>query len=191
MGNVNNLYFFLLGSKPLGRHTEQHDVFFTISSSVPASVDELIASWPEAGDSLHVDGWREINYVDGYRIDITERTAETSGKSSLNLFFINLGGYKKNELEEFHYKMIVVAKDKGEAIMQAKASAFYKHAGYKGAESHVDDKYGIDVDDIAAIEDILPENAKQKFQIVISKADKTPEDEIHLGYYKIERLRGL
>jgi hypothetical protein len=33
----------------------------------------------------------------------------TDTSSPEQLFFINLGGYKENEFEEYHYKMITVA----------------------------------------------------------------------------------
>ena len=108
--------------------------------------------------------------------------------SDSKLFFINLGGYKQNEFEEFHYKMLVVASDKGEAIMQAKKTAFFRHTGFKGANSHIDDKYGIDVDDIYAIADILPAALKDKYTLSITKTDDLSEDEIHLGYFRLDAV---
>ena len=47
--------------------------------------------------------------------------------------------------------MLSVGADKAAAIMQAKKTAFYKHTGFVGAPSHVDDKYGVDVDDLHEI----------------------------------------
>ena len=55
---------------------------------------------------------------------------------------------KENEFEEYHYKVLTVAQNKAEVIKKAKATSFYKHCGFKGATSHIDDKYGVDVDDI-------------------------------------------
>ena len=74
--------------------------------------------------------------------------AENLLKQKTRLFFINLGGYKENEFEEYHYKMLTACEDKSVAIQAAKQTAFYKHTGFKGATSHIDDKYGVDVDDI-------------------------------------------
>ena len=104
------------------------------------------------------------------------------------LFFINLGGYKENEFEEFHYKMLAVAGDKGVAIQQAKQTVFYKHTGFKGAESHVDDRYGIDVDDVYEISDILSISVKEQYAIKLSKQLSIQEDELHLGYFKLDKL---
>jgi hypothetical protein len=104
------------------------------------------------------------------------------------LFFINLGGYKEHEFEECHYKIITAAKDKSEAVRRSKQTAFYKHCGFKGAESHVDDKYGIDVDDLHEIEDILPEEVKEKYSINLLAVDNGVKDELHIGYLKTDKL---
>ena len=178
------LFMLLVGCTPPGRYTEQHDVFFGIGETVKDLIPEVIAFWPEAKGKLHFDAWREISQVNGYRV----RTMAAGEKenSAIKLFFINLGGYKQNEFEEFHYKMIIAAADKSEAIGISKKTAFFRHTGFKGADSHIDDKYGIDVDDIFEIKDILPEEIKQQYRIIVTK-DETPlpEDEIHLGYFKL------
>lgn len=175
----------LIGCKPAGRHTEQHDIFFAVGESVKELLPALKEFWPEAEGKMHIDGWREVTQVDGYTVTVLPKK-ETTISSSSKLFFINLGGYKQNELEEFHYKMIIAAKDKTEAISQAKKTAFYLHTGFEGANSHIDDKYGVDVDDLYEIEDILQEEIKKQFRIVVSE-NKTasPEDELHLGYFKL------
>ena len=84
--------------------------------------------------------------------------------------------------------MIVAARDKGEAIQRSKQTAFYKHTGFPGAGSHVDDKYGIDVDDIYEIEDALPPGFKSQYSIVLHPADEQQEDELHLGYLKLDKI---
>lgn len=178
------LYMFLIGCTPHGRHTEQHDVFFGIGESIKKLLPDVKAFWPGA-NGLHFDAWREVTSVDGYQVEVIEDEVDNI---SAGLFFINLGGYKKNEFEEFHYKMIVAATDKGEAVRIAKQTAFYKHTGFKEAESHIDDKYGIDVDDIFNIEDILPLSMKQKYKLRLTPKSNLPEDKIHLGYFRIENV---
>ena len=91
---------------------------------------------------------------------------ESKQNSPFKLFFINLGGYKQNEFEEFHYKMIIAAADKAEAVNISKQTAFFKHTGFKGATAHIDDKFGVDVDDVYEITDILPAGAKEKYSII-------------------------
>ncbi len=173
----------LIGCKPQGRHTEQHDIFFGIATSVKELLPQVIAFWPEAEGKLHIDGWRKITQVDGY--DVTVVYINEAALSQAQLFFINLGGYKQNEFEEFHYKMLVAARDKAEAIQQSKQTAFYKHTGFEGANSHIDDKYGVDVDDAYEIEDILSPEFKTKYKLLLTKAAKVKEDELHLGYFKL------
>lgn len=175
----------IIGCTPHGRFTEQHDVFFGIGNSLRELVPQMNAFWKEAEGNIHIDAWREISVVDDYAVTITENENATSEKK---LFFINLGGYKQNEFEEYHYKIVTAAGDKGEAVRNSKQTAFYKHCGFRGAESHIDDKYGIDVDDLYEIEDILPETIKNKFHIHLSPKNDAAEDELHIGYLKIEKL---
>lgn len=180
------LFMLLIGCSPAGRHTEQHDVFFSIGKSIRDIIPAAYDFWPEAKSTLHLDAWREVTVVNGFTIQVIE---EQGLSSDTQLFFINLGGYKRDEFEEFHYKMLVAAPDKGSAVMQAKQTAFYRHTGFKGATSHIDDKYGIDVDDIYDIRDILPRAVKQQFSLnIMQAAEGTPEDELHLGYFKPDKI---
>ena len=175
----------MLGCKPQGRITEQHDIFFGIGKSLTDLIPEMNAFWPEAKGKIHIDAWREITFVDGFSLEITERNAAVLQNEKL--FFINLGGYKENEFEEYHYKVVTVAKNKAEAIKKSKQTTFYKHCGFKGATSHIDDKYGIDVDDIYNIEDLLSDETKKNFQIQIHATNSSVDDILHIGYLKIKK----
>ena len=181
----------LLGCTPRGRNTEQHDIFFGIAETLKDLVPAIIEAWPEANGKIHIDAWRQVNHVDQHAVNVLNNQKlppnEAPGKES-KLFFLNLGGYKQNEFEEYHYKMLVACENKSVAIQQAKATAFYKHTGFKGAASHIDDKYGVDVDDIFEIEDILPAHIKEKYKIVLSPTDISTEDEVNLGYFRLEKL---
>lgn len=181
--NEYKLFMVLLGCKPEGRHTEQHDVFFGIAASVKELLPAIIDFWPEAKGKLHIDGYREVYKVGEHAVTVVQRCTV---QQEQHLFFINLGGYKENEFEEFHYKMLATGKDKNEALRTAKSTAFFKHTGFTGATSHIDDKYGIDVDDMALIEDILPEDMRTRYTLCITPAlPNAPEDTIHLGYFKL------
>src|SRR6476469_5461389 len=122
---------------------------------------------------------REVTHVDGYAVKVVENSEAAENILPERLFFVNLGGYKQNEFEEFHYKMLAVAGDKGTAVQQSKQTAFYKHTGFKGAESHVDDRYGIDVDDVYEISDILSIHLKEQDSIKLNKQLSIHEDELH------------
>lgn len=184
---TTNLYMVLLGCTPKGRFTEQHDIFFGIGRSLQALVPEMKDFWPEAKGKIHIDAWQKVTCVDGFAIEIVSK--EENSKQEEQLFFLNLGGYKEGEFEEYHYKTLVIAKTKAEAIKKTKQTAFYKHCGFKGAASHIDDKYGVDVDDIYNIEDILSEKLKSKYCIKITKTNAYSKDEKHIGYLKIDTLK--
>ena len=100
------------------------------------------------------------------------------------LFFMNLGGYKPDEFEEYHYKILTVNEDKSLAILQAKETIFYKHTN----SSHIDDKYGVDVDDIYDVEEILPTHVKERYRLQITPTTSVEEDELHIGYLKLSKL---
>jgi hypothetical protein len=181
------LYMILVGCKPAGRNTEQHDVFFGIGRTLGDVKKDILDFWKQANGKIHIDAWREVQQVDGYKISVQEIDNSITTTNE-KLFFINLGGYKPSEFEEFHYKMLTVSADKGIAIQKAKQTAFYKHTGFEGAISHVDDKYGIDVDDVYEIEDVLPEHLKKQFCIRLKLASDQQQDEMHLGYLKIDKI---
>jgi hypothetical protein len=181
------IYMMLLGCKPDGRNTEQHDLFFGIGKTLNDVKKDIVDFWKEANGKIHIDAWREVQMVDGYKISVEEKNDVVVRKNE-RLFFINLGGYKHNEFEEFHYKMLIVTNDKGTAIQKAKQTAFYKHTGFEGATSHIDDKYGIDVDDVYEIEDVLPEHLKNQFRIQVAPTTNQKEDEMHLGYLKLDKI---
>ncbi|MEY4867407.1 MAG: hypothetical protein RIT36_306, partial [Bacteroidota bacterium] len=68
------LFMVLIGCKPKGRHTEQHDIFFGIADQLRDLIPEMLSFWPEAEGDMHVDGWREVTQVDGQDIKVVGRT---------------------------------------------------------------------------------------------------------------------
>jgi hypothetical protein len=185
------LYMLLLGSKAPGRHVEQHDFFFGIASSVKELVPDIKAFWRGAAGNLHIDGWREVNTVDGFSIKVLQKH-EAIAPSVNKLFFINLGGYIVGRLEEQHHVILSVKNDRAEAIRDAKKAVFFKTntiTSVKGANAHIDDKYGIDVDDIYQITEMLPKAHKEKYRIEITPGANLSEDEVNLGYFRLDRLQ--
>jgi len=181
------LYMLLLGSKAPGRHVEQHDFFFGIAHSMKELVPEIKKFWSEAGEKIHIDAWREINIVDGYRISIKPR----EGKGNVDqqkLFFINLGGYQENKFEEQHYVVLTVKPNRAAAFSEAKETLFFKNNHFEGARTHIDDKYGIDVDDLYEIDEILLPVYTEKYQIALTEEPEAAADKIHLGYLKLANV---
>lgn len=186
------LYMIMLGATPNGRLTEQHDIFFGIGSSLKELVSDMNAFWPEALGKIHIDVWREVTEVDGFSIEIISK--ETILENAEKLFFFNLGGYKENEFEEYHYKLLTVSETLSLATKTSKQTAFYKHYNFKneftkGATSHIDEKYGVDVDDAYNVQDILAPHYKEKYQLKITPAPEKEKDLLHIGYVKISSLK--
>ncbi len=113
----------MLGCTPKGRFTEQHDIFFGIGKNLKELIPEIKAFWPEAKGKIHIDAWQKITQVDGFSIEVVTKESEIEGTEKL--FFLNLGGYKEGDFEEYHYKVVTVAKSKAEAIKKAKKTTFF------------------------------------------------------------------
>lgn len=183
------LYLLLLGAEVPGRNIEQHDYFFGIADRLADLVPAVKSFWPEASNSLHIDGWREVTKVDSYAIRVVPRHDEAP-MAVKKLFFLNLGGYTSGELEEQHYTLLTVQDNRTLAIQAAKKSIFFKTNSLKGiATSHIDEKYGVDVDNIYQIDDLLLPVFKEKYRITISDGTELPENEIHLGYFKLDKIK--
>lgn len=180
----------LLGSKAPQRTVEQHDYFFGIASSLQELVPQMHDFWPEAGSSLHIDGWREVTHVDGYAVNIlpNEERGPDNGK---RLFFVNLGGYQSGKLEEQHYTLLTVQDDRKGAIKTSTMTDFFKNqsiAAVKSASAHIDEKYGVDVDEVYRIEDVLSPGVKHLYHISLVPETAVLPDVIHLGYFKLDKL---
>lgn len=178
------LFMVLLGCTPPGRHVEQHDFFFGIADSINELIPAIKTFWPEG--RVHIDAWREVVNVDGYQINIISKDIERSlAPTNSKLFFINLGGYMENRFEEQHYVVLTVKPNKTLAFKDAKSTLFFQQNSMPGATSHIDDKFGVDVDDIYQIEEMLPMAQKQKYRVEINAAEGLQEDAFHLGYVKL------
>src|ERR1700712_1715704 len=113
------LFMVLLGCKPPGRHTEQHDIFFGIAESLPQLVPLIKEFWPEP-DRIHLDAWREVTIVDDYqiRINVRKSTETAAFEKAKKLFFINLGGYQETKFAEQHYVLLTVKDDRAKAFRE-------------------------------------------------------------------------
>ncbi|WP_267401559.1 MULTISPECIES: DUF1543 domain-containing protein [unclassified Chryseobacterium] len=186
MENQLKLFYIILGATPKGRNIEQHDVFFGIAESLKDLVPDMKNFWKEADGKIHVDCYQEVKFADGYEVKIVEKGTKTSEEQ---LYFINLGGYKKGFFEEFHEQHLMVGNSMGDIVKKAKATEFYKTMGFEGAVSHIDDKHGVDIDDIFNVSDILPREMKEKYSISLIKSDaENQENPMGLGYLKIDKI---
>lgn len=212
-----HLYCILLGCTPKGRNTEQHDVMFAVASSIEelyaemklfwyrplvndiartlkksipgldaqALADELLQKWSHR-DKVHIDAWMKVEYAGGYKINIQEKAAALAQQAP-NLYFVNLGGYKEAEFEEFHKKVFVVATGVPDIMAQLRNHDFMNEytpevLGTK-AKAHLDDKHKIefDNDNIICISDVIA-----GYSIALQKTDAIGENETMIGYVPLQ-----
>ncbi len=109
------LVAFFLGGKVEGINIEAHDVRFLIGRKPNDFLDQIKKSWIGTPDSLHVDSWLPLRFVNNFKIQITKEYIQNEQK----LYFINLGFYKRHQFGENHSMKFIVAKSKQEAKQKA------------------------------------------------------------------------
>ncbi len=177
----------ILGCRPAGRLTEQHDIFFGLGEQLADLVPQINAFWPEVKGKFHIDSWREVSKVGDYAITVVDQS--DVNQKELGLFFFNLGGYLPQEMEEFHYKKLVVAPNLAVAQQEIKNSAFYKNYNFPGAVSHIDDKYGLDIDESYNVSELIRAEDKLCYGLQMTIAPKDqPDDELHIGYLPLKNI---
>lgn len=206
------LFMIKIGARPKGRLIEQHDMYFGIGDHISDFIDAINLHWPEVKNKWHLDAYRQITKVDHYHIswkpsDKGHKSQDVVAENyGLKLFFINLGGYRAGEFEEYHYKLLVVAATQADAIKQAKQTSFYQQTSFKdktspfNAAAHIDDKQQLDVDEIYDVNDLLSNGRlhimllTKTTDIPLSKENATEsvtEDKAHIGYLSLKKLRTL
>ena len=163
MLNKKKKYLFLvvLGGRAKKANVELHDVRWVIGSKIEETYDVLRRDWFGTFEGLHIDSYKKINYVDGYKINLKNIENEKSKNNKFlkgnitknNLWFVNIGGYDPKSMQEKHEFGLVVAKSSLEAKNTAKSKWLN---GYK--KKHKDDissiKNLITLDDCELIDKI-------------------------------------
>ena len=126
-----NQYLFLvfLGGKAPNANIELHDVRWVIGSKIEDTFDSLRKNWFGSLEGLHIDSYKKITSIDGYRINlknidndkIKKKFLDKDIKNQKKLWFINLGGYERDSMQEKHEFGLVVAKNSKEAKKIAKS----------------------------------------------------------------------
>jgi len=144
MINSREKYLFLvvLGGRAKKANVELHDVRWVVGSKIEDTYDALRRDWFGTFEGLHIDSYKKINYVDGYKINLKNIENEKFKNNKLykinihqqNLWFVNIGGYDPTSMQEKHEFGLFVAKSSSEAKNKAKAKWLN---GYK--KKHKDD----------------------------------------------------
>ena len=123
------LYLVVLGGRAAKANVELHDVRWVVGSCIEDSYDLLRRDWFGSLAGLHIDSYKRINYVDGYKINLKNvnnkklKSQKLSNKNSTKkyLWFVNIGGYSPSSMQEKHEFGLVVASTKLEAKNIAKS----------------------------------------------------------------------
>ena len=60
----------MLGGRAEKANIELHDVRWVVGSKIEDTYDTLRKDWFGSSRGLHIDSYKRINYVDGYRINL-------------------------------------------------------------------------------------------------------------------------
>lgn len=138
------LFVVMLGGKHHRAKIEVHDVAFIVADSLEQAYPQLRDSWFGSPKGVHIDSWMAVDGVEKWRVELSS-LAPSPGTP--RLYFINLGGYESQTFGEAHHYLLVVAKDKREAMTKGKRQALSHWT-----QAHTDAV--LDVDDCLPIDEV-------------------------------------
>ena len=123
------LYLVVLGGRAKKANIELHDVRWVVGSKIKDTYDTLRKDWFGSPKGLHIDSYKKIKYVDGYKINLIYFEKDKIDKNQLikknetkpHLWFVNIGGYSPTSMQEKHEFGLVIASTKLEAKNVAKS----------------------------------------------------------------------
>jgi len=128
---LENYFLFLvvLGGRAMKANIELHDVRWVVGSKIEDTYDTLRKDWFGSLKGLHIDSYKKIKYIDGYKIILKNFENDKINKNQLanrtkhqkDLWFVNIGGYDPSSMQEKHEFGLVVASNKLEAKNIAKS----------------------------------------------------------------------
>ena len=130
MKKLENIFLFLvvLGGKAKKANIELHDVRWVVGSKIEDTYDTLRKDWFGSPKGLHIDSYKKIKYIDGYKINLISFEKDKIDKNQLakkkakkHLWFVNIGGYNRTSMQEKHEFGLVAASTKLDAKNIAKS----------------------------------------------------------------------
>jgi hypothetical protein len=112
-----NLFVIYIGGAHQKSLIELHDIRFVLAENIKKTYNELRRTWWGISESLHIDAYGILKWADGYRIHLKD----TPDNNDKKLYFLNLGGYSKNEFTELHQNIFIVAENETQAKIKAKS----------------------------------------------------------------------
>ena len=131
MKKLENKFLFLvvLGGRSKKANIEIHDVRWVVGSKIEDTFDALKKDWFGSPKGLHIDSYKKIICVDGYKVNLInfekdkkeKRELVRNKKAQKYLWFVNIGGYIPTSMQEQHEFGLVTASNKIEAKNIAKS----------------------------------------------------------------------
>jgi len=123
------LYLVVLGGRAKKANIELHDVRWVVGSKIEDTFDTLRKDWFGSPKGLHIDSYKKIKYIDGYKINlinlekdkIEKKLLIKKNKTKKYLWFVNIGGYDPTSMQEKHDFGLVTAANKLDAKNIAKS----------------------------------------------------------------------
>ena len=129
--DIKFLYLVVLGGRSSKANIELHDVRWVVGSKIEDTYDQLRNDWFGSPDGLHIDSYKKIDSIDGYRIYLRNKKNQELKNNILKkekspnkkLWFVNIGGYDPSSMQEKHEFGLVVASNPLKAKNIAKSKS--------------------------------------------------------------------
>ena len=188
----NFLYLVVLGGKAKKANIELHDVRWVVGSKIEDTYDTLRKDWFGSPKGLHIDSYKKIRYIDGYKINLIDSEKDKKDEKQLvkknnakkHLWFVNIGGYDPTSMQEKHEFGLVTASSKLEAKKIAKSKWLI---GCK--KKHKDDIASLEIllrcDDCELIKKI------GNWQIELTQDNNFIEENNYPDWYGYQKIDGI
>ena len=174
MSSAKKLFLVVLGGRCKGCHVEQHDVRWVVGETIDATLPALRQEWIGLRRGLHIDSYRCIDHVDGYRVEVVEQAQDPSSTDGPQLWFVNLGAYDATSMAEQHAFGVIVARS------SASAKARARQRWLKGQEQvHKDDLHPVEMD--SALDDLLPIHGNGRWHLKLIADDQVDDGQVDYG----------
>ena len=181
MSTAKKLFLVVLGGRCKGCHIEQHDVRWVVGETIDATLPALRQEWIGLRRGLHIDSYRCIDHVDGYRVEVIEQAQDPSSADGLHLWFVNLGAYDPKSMAEQHAFGVIAARSSSSAKARA------RQRWLQGQEQvHKDDLHSVEMD--STLNDLLPIQGNGQWYLKLiadPQVEVTPAHPDWYGYWTI------
>ena len=185
----SHLFLVVLGGRAVKANVELHDVRWVIGTKIEDTYDSLRRDWFGMKEGLHIDSFKKINYVDGYKINLKNIENRKLQNNKINnekitknnLWFVNIGGYDPCSMQEKHEFGLVVAKSSIKAKNKAKSKWLN---GCK--KKHNDDFYSLE--NLCTYDDCEMIKKINNWEIELKLENNFPEETNHPDWYGYKRI---